>query len=101
MRILKQWMATIVAAAMCAAAVPADSKGKKKTPPARPSSAASRNRRYLSSVGKPDPQAPSNKSPVKVVVRKVVAVRHVIPKGPPVSTSVRAEAHEGVFQKVA
>lgn len=66
----------------------------KKAPP-KP-----KKKHYDSSVGKSDPTA--KKSPIKKVVRKVASVRHrSIPKGPPVSARVRAEAHEGVFRKVA
>jgi lysophospholipase L1-like esterase len=69
---------------------------------------ASKKKHYRSSVGKPDPtKASATKTPVKTAVKKVVATpaavrrRVAIPKGPPVSARTRAEANEGVFQKVA
>jgi lysophospholipase L1-like esterase len=65
-------------------------------------------KQYRSSAGKPGVASASvKKSPVKTAVKKVAttpaAVRRrvTIPKGPPVSARTRAEANEGVFQKVA
>src|SRR5580700_2851510 len=64
-------------------------------------------KRYRSSVGKPDPvHKVVKKSPVRTAGKKIasatVAVRRrIIPKGPRVSAATRAEANEGVFQKVA
>lgn len=108
MRIFKQCVALIGAVAISFAATPAVPNDKGKTK-AKSTSAAPVKQNYLSSVGKPDPAA--KKSRVKTAVKKVAAApvaavrqvvrRRSIPKGPPVSASVRAEAHEGVFQKVA
>jgi lysophospholipase L1-like esterase len=68
---------------------------------------ASKRKKYRSSIGKPDPaQASVKKSPVKTAVKKVAATpaavrRRIVPRPPPISARTRAEAHEGVFQKVA
>lgn len=83
---LKFGAALIVCAALAAAATPTTTKSTTK----------SKKRKYRSSAGKSDP---TKKSPVKTVAHTVR--RRVIPKGPPVSARTRAEAHEGVFAKVA
>jgi hypothetical protein len=98
-RWFKLGLATVAAAAISFGAVAAD---QKKKPP--PKTATKKKRVYRSSAGKPDPQA--KKPPVKTAAAKVAATpaaikRRVIPKGPPVSSKNRAEAHDGVFQKVA
>jgi lysophospholipase L1-like esterase len=119
---LKLAFSALTAAAMLAAAdTPAQTTSKTtgKTATSKTASskkAPARKKHYRSSVGKPDPSkavaqgTPVKKSPAKTVTRKVAAKvatvpvalhRRVIPKGPPVSASVRAEAHEGVFMKVA
>ena len=71
---------------------------KKKAAPAKPPD----KKKYLLSNGGPAPQAHKTQAPKPGIKSRVAAVRRkLIPKGPPVSASVRAEAHEGVFQKVA
>ena len=68
--------------------------------PTKKASASTKKKKYRSSSGKPAPAAAAKKpTPVK---RTVAAVhRRVLPKGPPVSAKNRAEAHEGVFTKIA
>ncbi|HTS75707.1 MAG TPA: SGNH/GDSL hydrolase family protein [Bryobacteraceae bacterium] len=81
--------------------------------PAKPASPSKskKKKRYRSGTGKPDPAAAAHKSsrthtaaknaahaPAKAVRS---AHRRVIPRGPKVSASARAEAHEGVYMKVA
>jgi len=100
-QLLKLGIALLAGAAVMMAATPS----KKPAP-----SSKSKKRKYRSSSGKPAPQTAVKKSRVKRVAKKVVhapiagarAVRHaVIPRGPKVSASTRAEAHEGVFIKIA
>ncbi len=77
--------------------------------PSKPATArkSKRKKRYRSSAGKPDPAlAAKKKSPVRTAAKapaKAVraARRRVIPRGPKVSASVRAEAHDGVYMKIA
>jgi lysophospholipase L1-like esterase len=77
--------------------------------PRKPAKTAAKpkKRKYNSSVGKPAPGAAAKKSPVKAVAHavhatgKAVVHRRATPKPPPVSAKLRAEAHEGVFEKVA
>ena len=74
--------ALLVCAALATAATPVSTKPTTKK------------KKYVSSGGKPS----AKKAPVKTAVH---SVRRVIPKGPPVSPKNRAEAHEGVFTKIA
>jgi lysophospholipase L1-like esterase len=89
---LKLGSAVLVCASLMAAATPVAAK--------KPA-AKSTKKKYRSSVGKPSAGKPvvKKKSPIKAAVHAVR--RHVVPKGPPVSAKNRAEAHEGVFTKVA
>lgn len=92
----------VLAGAMCALAA---------QPAQRPAHAKAKKKKYRSSSGKPDPaQAAKKKSRLRTAAKKVThapatairaARRHVIPKGPKVSASARAEAHEGVYIKIA
>lgn len=111
----------IAALSMCAmapasilAGAAADQQTPLKSSPAKSTStkpaakkSASKKKRYRSSVGKPNPaHASVKKSPLKTAARKIASApaalrRRIIPKGPRVSAATRAEAHEGVFQKVA
>src|SRR6185369_9100513 len=68
------------------------------TPPKKPST-ASKKKKYRSSSGKP--AASTAKKPASVKKAVAAVHRRVIPKGPPVSPKNRAEAHEGVFTKIA
>lgn len=99
---LKLVITVLAAASVSLAATPTKLRVDPKSSTAKPAKKP-RKKRYLSSVGKPDPaKATAKKSPVKTAIKKVATVRHrVIPKSPPVSARTRAEAHEGVFQKVA
>jgi lysophospholipase L1-like esterase len=83
---LKLGTVVFVCAAWANAATPVATN---KTP------AKSKKKKYRYSSGKP---AATKKTPVK---RVATAVRRVIPKGPPVSPKLRAEAHDGVYTKVA
>jgi lysophospholipase L1-like esterase len=96
-RILKLGTALLAGVALASAATPA------KKPAPKP-----KKHHYRSSSGKADPKAKT--SPAKRTAKKVVhapvaaakAVHHaVVPHGPKVSASDRAEAHEGVFTKIA
>jgi lysophospholipase L1-like esterase len=80
--------------------------------PSKPAPAKSKKKKYRSSSGKPGPATSAKKrTPVVTAAKRVATApvktvraahrRIVIPKGPKVSPSVRAEAHEGVFMKVA
>ncbi len=81
--------------------------------PAKPAAPAKskKKRKYRSSAGKPDPAAAAHRtSRARTAAKNVAhapskavhsARRRVIPRGPKVSASARAEAHEGVFMKVA
>jgi len=80
----------LLASAVVFAAVPAETKPTTKK--------VTKKKKYRSSAGTPDPNA-RKKSSVKTVAKKTI--RRAIPKGPPVSAKTRAEAHEGVFEKVA
>src|SRR5215472_13575465 len=77
-----QLIVGLLACSMIFGAVPADSKSK-----------VIRKKKYKSSAAKTG--ATPKKLPVKSVARRM------IPKGPPVSANTRAEAHEGVFAKIA
>ncbi len=99
-RILKLGIALLAVAAFGIAATPPKKTGR---------SPKVKKRKYRSSSGKPAAAKPKT-SRTKRVVRRVAhapasgarAVRHaVIPRGPKVSASTRAEAHEGVFMKIA
>jgi lysophospholipase L1-like esterase len=108
------WKIAIVfaTAAVCLCAATAQTT-KKSTSTSKSTAAkkASAKKKYRSSVGKPDPKAAAaNKPPVKSAVKKVATApatavktvrRRVVPHAPPVSAKTRAEAHEGVFMKVA
>src|SRR5580700_5361612 len=67
----------------------------------------SKKKRYRSSAGKPKPAHTAvRKSPVRTAGKKIASAaaavrRRIIPRGPRVSAATRAEAHEGVYQKVA
>src|SRR5580698_5736055 len=80
------------------------------TPSKKPATGSkTKKKKYRSSSGKPGPaKAPASRP--KRVVKKVVHApvagakavkRAVVPRGPKVSPSTRAEAHEGVFMKIA
>src|SRR5260370_25365944 len=87
LRTLRFAIALLATAALSLGATPASQKPAKK-------------KKYRSSVGKPAAAKPNAKATVPLrAVKKVT--RRVIPKGPPVSPRTRAEAHDGVFQKVA
>ena len=73
------------AAAVCAAAVPAN---QSKPSTSNSSATKSKKKRYRSSAGRAAAHTTANK-------------QRVIPKGPPVSKGSRVEANQGVFQKVA
>jgi lysophospholipase L1-like esterase len=79
-------VSTMFASAIISAAVPVSPKSK-----------TGKKKKYRSSIGKA--AATPKKSPVSKVAAGVG--RRVIPKGPPVSLKTRAEAHEGVFAKIA
>jgi lysophospholipase L1-like esterase len=87
MRIWRQWMAVIGAAAVCSGAVPAASKSSTS----KSTTVSSKKKRYRSGVG----------------VKKTAAVkpRATTPKVPPVSPVVRkaarVQATQGVFQNIA
>ena len=84
--------------------------GMADTPSKTPATASkAKKRKYRSSSGKPSATAPKTSRPKRVVktvahapLAGARAVKHaVIPRGPKVSASTRAEAHEGVFMKIA
>ena len=93
---LKLGIAMIACVALLVAATPVDPKSPKAAK--APAAAPSKKKRYRSSSA-----AVTGKTPPKPGVKSRIASvrRKVIPKGPPVSARTRAEAHEGVFQKVA
>jgi len=96
---LKLGNAVLACAVWANAATPVATKPKTKntaTDAAKPA-AKSKKKKYRSSVGKPAATT-AKTTPVKTAVH---TVRRVVPKGPPVSAKNRAEAHEGVFTKVA
>src|ERR1700721_3215872 len=94
---IRHTLKLVVAALACASLTLAVTPVVHKKPAAK---SAGNKKRYQSSIGKPVPG--QKKSPVKrAVVATAHAIRKVIPKGPPVSAKTRAEAHDGVFQKVA
>ena len=90
--------AVLVSAALASAATPVATTNKKPA-------AKSKKKKYHSSSGKPvaapakASASTSAKKPAATTAR--VAHRRVLPKGPPVPAKLRAEAHEGVFTKVA
>src|SRR6266404_1213062 len=89
LRTIRFAIAWLAAAGLSIAATPVGQK-----------SPAAKKKKYRSSVGKPAAAKPNARVPVPLrAVKKVT--RRVIPKGPPVSPRTRAEAHDGVFQKVA
>ncbi len=94
---IRHTLKLVVAALACASLTLAVTPVVHKKPAVK---SAGNKKRYQSSIGKPVPG--QKKSPVKrAVVATAHAIRKVIPKGPPVSAKTRAEAHDGVFQKVA
>jgi lysophospholipase L1-like esterase len=80
------------------------------TPSKKPAaSSKTRKKKYRSSSGKPGPAKARTSRPRRVVKKVAHAPtagaravkRVVVPRGPKVSASTRAEAHEGVFMKIA
>jgi hypothetical protein len=87
----RQWIVALVAAAVCAAAVPATPANQPKAATAKASAAKSKRKpRYRSSA-----------APAPVAKAAPVKRRATVLKGPPVAKAVRQEASEGVFKKVA
>ncbi len=86
---LKVGSAVLAWAAWANGATPVATNSKKPA-------AKSKTKKYRSSVGKP---APAKKTPIRTAAH--VVRRRVIPKGPPVPAKLRAEAHDGVFEKIA
>jgi lysophospholipase L1-like esterase len=96
-RTLKLCITALACAALTLAVTPADQKkaAAKKTP--------AKKKRYVSSVGKPDPaHTPVKKSPVRKAVAKLASVpKKIVRRGPAVGTQTRVEAHDVVFKNVA
>ncbi len=110
----RNWKIVIVFASAAACLCAATAQTTKKSTSTSKSTAAKKSsakKQYRSSVGKPDPKAvAAKKTPVKTAVKKAATApatavkavhRRVVPHAPPVSAKTRAEAHEGVFMKVA
>jgi lysophospholipase L1-like esterase len=115
---IKFAIAALSMCAMASAPILARPAAEQQTPPKSSSAKststkpaaktiASKKKRYRSSAGKPDPaHKVVKKSPLRTAGKKIASAsvalrRRLIPKGPRVSAATRAEANQGVFQKVA